>query len=100
MLVEEAGTPFVNDETGIEAEINNRQRGKIPSGKAQRKSRESDFSTGVHNYVAAHIRRLFKHAVHIGDYRDKIASEDILAIKRFVCPFRIKGVEAFAYMNV
>ncbi len=100
MLVEEAGTPFVNDETGIEAEINNRQRGKITSGKAQRKSRESGFSTGVHNYVAAHIRRLFKHAVHIGDYRDKNASDDILAIKRFVCPVRIKGVEAFAYMTV
>lgn len=100
MLVEEAGTPFVNDETGIEAEINNRQRGKITSGKAQRKSRESGFSTGVHNYVAAHIRRLFKHAVHIGDYRDKNASDDILAIKRFVCPVRIKGVKAFAYMTV
>lgn len=100
MLAAEAGTPFVNDETGIEAEINNRQRGKITSGKAQRKSRESGFSTGVHNYVAAHIRRLFKHAVHIGDYRDKNQSADILAIKRFACPVRIKGVEAFAYMTV
>lgn len=100
MLAEEAGTPFVNDETGIEAEINNRQRGKITSGKAQRKSRESGFSTGVHNFVAAHIRRLFKHAVHIGDYRDKNQSDDILEIKRFVCPVLIKGVEAFAYMTV
>ncbi len=99
-LASEAAKPFVNDETGIEAEINNRQRGKITSGKAQRKSRESGFSTGVHNYVAAHIRRLFKHAVHVGDYRDKNKSDDILAIKRFVCPVRIEGVSAFAYMTV
>ena len=100
MLTAEAGIPFVNEETGIEAEINNRQRGKITSGKAQRKSKESGFSTGVHNFVAAHIRRLFKHAVHVGDYRDKNQSDDVLTIKRFVCPVRVKETEAFAYMTV
>lgn len=100
MLIADSATPFENDETGIHAEINNRQRGKITSGKAQRKSGASGFSTGVHNYVAAHIRQLFKHAIHVGDYKDRKASADIIAIKRFVCPVKIQGVDAFAYMTV
>lgn len=42
-LASDSETPFVNDETGIEARINRKQRDKITSGAAQRKSEASGF---------------------------------------------------------
>lgn len=99
-LKEEGSEPFINKETGISATISSRQRSKITSGKAQRKSIDSGFTTGIHNYVAAHIRPLFMHATHVGDYKDREGGQDILAIKRFVCPVKIKGEMAYAYMSV
>ena len=99
-LAKETGKPFVNDETGISADINRKQRDKITSGKAQRKSKDAGFSTGTHNYVAAHIRDLFKYAVHLGDYKDAQSNPDIHAIKRFACPARINGELAYVYMTV
>ena len=99
-LAKEAGKPFVYDESGISADINRKQRDKITSGKAQRKSKDAGFSTGTHNYVAAHIRDLFKYAVHLGDYEDARNNPEILAIKRFACPARINGELAYVYMTV
>lgn len=99
-LASDSETPFVNDETGIEARINRKQRDKITSGAAQRKSEASGFSSGVHNYVASNIRKLFKHATLIGEYADKNRRENIISIKRFACPIMVGNRGAFAYMTV
>lgn len=99
-LEAEAATPFYNEESKVTALISSTQRSKITSGVAQRKSIASGFSTGSHNYIAAHIRNLFWYAVKIGDYNDRLNDPNILSIKRYACPIIIKGESAYAYMTV
>jgi len=94
-----AGRNLVNLETGITAQINNDQRGKILSTVALSKSRDNGFTADQHNAVAARIESAWKHAVEMASAPDKKGGQHLIAVKRFASPVVIDGETAVAYLT-
>ncbi|MDR2674456.1 MAG: hypothetical protein LBC18_06205 [Opitutaceae bacterium] len=98
-LVSLAGKPLENEETGIMAEINRVQRGKIVSGAALEKSKANGFTAGQHNAAAARMKTLWKHAILMETRPDEDGDKNIASIKRFAAPVIFEGETAAAYIT-
>ena len=94
-----AGIDLVNLATGIVAQVNRRQRSKMLSNKALAKSIANGFTSPEHNAAAANIAALWKHAELYEVCPDRIGDVNLVAMKRFVCPFPLCGRFAVAYLT-
>jgi hypothetical protein len=94
-----AGKPLENEETGIMAEINREQRGKIVSTAALEKSQANGFTAGQHNAAAARMETLWKHATLLEKRPDNNGDPNIASIKRFAAPVIFEGETAAAYIT-
>jgi len=98
-----AGKPLVNDETKIEAWINDVQARKIVSNKAVAKSEANGFTKAEHNAAAAIIDTLWKYASLGKSDADKDGDPNIRSVKRFVAPVFFRtgdgAKSAYAYIT-
>ncbi len=90
---------LINDETGIKAIISRKQRDKLVSMAATRKSIANGFSINTHNRSVAIIDKLFKHASLLIEHNDRDEDPNIKSIKRFVSPVVIEGEPNIAYLT-
>ncbi|MGN1359502.1 MAG: hypothetical protein ACI4X9_03485, partial [Kiritimatiellia bacterium] len=98
-LVALAGKPLRNLATGIVAEINSRQRNKIVSNSAVRKSVKNGFAPAQHNAAVSIIENLWKHAEQVSSNPDRNGDANIKSIKRFASIVYFGDREAFAYLT-
>jgi len=85
------GKPLRNDETGIDAEVNTNQAGKLVSEEAVKKSKANGFTREQHYALAAKIKALWKHAIQLSEYVDEGGGDGKTTIKRFAVPVLIGG---------
>jgi hypothetical protein len=99
-LAKLAGRDLPNLETGIVAQVNSTQAGKLVSQAAISKSEQNGFSKEQHLAVAANIENLWKHAIPFEERGDQNGDPNIKAIKRFAAPFMMGGNPGYAMLTV
>ncbi|MBP5286785.1 MAG: DUF1073 domain-containing protein [Elusimicrobiales bacterium] len=99
-----AGKDLQNDETGIKAQVNSKQRNKMMSGVAIAKSITNGFSRDEHLSVLTYIDKLFRYAILRLERSDGKGKIDISSIRRFVIPIQFgtgkKAKKAYAKLTV
>ncbi|MBO4556879.1 MAG: DUF1073 domain-containing protein [Elusimicrobiales bacterium] len=99
-----SGKDLSNDETGIVVQINAKQRNKMISNVAIKKSIDNGFSRNEHLSVLTHIKELFKHAILRLERGEGKGVEDIVSIRRFIVPVQFgageKTKKAYAKITV
>ncbi len=94
-----AGVDLMNDETGISARINTKQRNKVLSRAALDKTVKNGFSPGQHNAAAARIDKLWKHAVQLEQRPSKAEHSAGVDILRFGVPVVFGGETGIAIIT-
>lgn len=86
-----AGHDLLNDETKITAQVNSPQRGKLSSDEALDKSIANGFTKEEHYGAVAEIDKLYKNAILRFERDDEFGDPNVLSIRRFVAPIKIKN---------
>lgn len=93
------GKDLYNSIEGITAQVNRKQRDKIQSSAAMKKSKENGFSFDEHRSVAAKIENLWNWSAEAVTHQDKNGNSDFEMV-RYVSPLRIDGRDLFAWITV
>lgn len=92
---------YINDSTGIEANLSGASIDKMSSGKAIEKSKANGFSVDEHFEVVNNILQLWKDAELVETRPDKNGSTNLLSIKRFDADTVLSsGKNAVAHITV
>ncbi|MGN0022649.1 MAG: anti-CBASS protein Acb1 family protein [Elusimicrobiaceae bacterium] len=95
------GKNLTNEETGIKAQINNRQRNKIISERAVSKSINNGFTREEHYAAAEQIDLLYKKSIKVKERPDKKNNDvNIKSIKEFIAPFMSEGENRIGYAHL
>jgi len=95
-----AGKELVNFQTGIKAQLNSEQKGKIISNAALYKSKSNGFSSKQHYAVAAEIEKVWNDAEIVKKNLDDTGDINIKFIKRFESLIILDNEPAIAYITV
>ena len=85
-LLELAGEPIENRETGDKAQINQAQRKKILSDRAVSKSIANGFSKDDHLLAVANVKSLYENAVLLATGPDLKNNDPAVFIRRYAAP--------------
>ena len=95
-----AGNNIYNAQTGLPAQVNSNQRGKLISEKALNKSLNNGFTNEEHNTAAANVNKLYEVAIleESREYTDEFARD--MLIRRYVANISTKNGDAYAKLTV
>ncbi|MBO5695648.1 MAG: hypothetical protein J6S98_09620 [Lentisphaeria bacterium] len=95
-----AGKPLKNLESGIVAQINSNQRGKLFSSDAINKSVDNGYSWQDHLTAVANIESLFENAVPLKKHDNRKSDDGSVMIYRFAAPIAVSEGVADALLLV
>jgi len=95
-----AGKDLINLQTGINAQINSEQKGKIISNAALEKSESNGFNSKQHYAVAINIEETWKKASILVECPDNKGDINIKLIKRFESLIILDNELTIAYITV
>lgn len=95
-----AGNNIYNAQTGLPAQVNSNQRGKLISKKALNKSLNNGFTNEEHNTAAANVNKLYEIAIleESREYKDEFARDMLIRI--YVANISTKNGDAYAKLTV
>ena len=94
------GKLFVNERTGISAQLSSSAKGKLVSNKATGKSTANGYTREQHNALAANIDRIYGAAALVASNPDKNGDANIISIKRFATKVSFGNMFAVAWITV